>query len=50
MLYKFLLVYSNKSVISNSTRIVTPRIPHAIIKELYNLLDISIILVISYGL
>ena len=29
-------------VISNSTRIVTPRIPHVIAKELCNLLDVSI--------
>ena len=39
LLYKVLMVYS---IIGNSTRITTPRIPHAIAKELCNLLDISI--------
>ena len=29
-------------VIGNNTKIMTPRIPHAIVKELCNILDISI--------
>ena len=42
MLYKVLVVYLINLVIGNNTKIMTPRIPHVIGKELCNILYISI--------
>ena len=41
MLYKVSFGILEYWVISNSTKIMTPRIPHVIVKELCNILDIS---------